>query len=52
MTRYCKQCDKDFASDIKKCPDCNAKLQKKYTAEELEQIRKEEETAIVTTLFM
>jgi len=57
MTKYCEACEKEFARDIKRCPDCAAKLQKKYTAEELEEMRKQEEEAAliavtVATTFM
>jgi predicted amidophosphoribosyltransferase len=53
MTKYCKQCEKDFDSIIKKCPDCGAKLQDKYTEEELEEIQKiNEDFTVINTLIM
>lgn len=53
MVRYCEECNKTFGCEAKKCPDCGAKLKKRYTQQELDAIEKEnDDITIINTFFM
>jgi len=51
MYKHCKKCDKDYDFIIKKCPVCKIKLEKHYTKEELEHIKKENDKLTVINNF-
>lgn len=48
MIKYCKKCKKEFDCKVKKCSDCGGKLEKQYTEQELEEIKKQND--IITTI--
>lgn len=55
MTEYCIKCKIEFAAGNKnrKCPVCGSKLQKIYTKEELEEIRKQnDEITVINSMLM
>lgn len=53
MKKYCLDCEKEYPSDIKKCPDCGKKLNAKYTEEELREIQKQnDDFTVINTLLM
>lgn len=53
MKKYCNNCKKEFDARKKKCPICDKKLETKYSEEELEAIRKQnDDFTVINTFFM
>ena len=53
MTKYCETCKVEYDCSEKKCPVCNKKLVKKYSAEELEELqRQNDDFTVINTLLM
>lgn len=53
MTKICIKCNKEFDEKQKKCPVCGSKLKPKYTPEELEEIKKQnDDMTVINTMMM
>ena len=53
MYKICKDCGKKCDLSEEKCPVCEGKLKKQFTAEELEEIQKQnDDMAVISTLLM
>ena len=51
MTRYCAGCKQEFDCNIRTCPKCGEKLQKRYTKEELKELEVQDELVAIVASF-
>lgn len=52
MKKVCEQCGQEFDWTVKKCPICSKKLKTRYTEEELQEMKKQNDDMVAINTMM